>query len=68
MLAYVAFALANGIQPGNVGQNIGGGISGFENGISATGKPPTPAVDCGAGVLDMSTGCALPIRGYGRAF
>lgn len=50
-------ALANGIS-NDIGQNIGGGISQFDNGIStslvAAAAPPACSQD---GTLDYSNGC-----------
>lgn len=65
MFAIVAVA-ADGISPGGHGQNLGGGFN-FGNGISATGKPPTPLAPCGVGALDLSTGCAQALA-YGGLF
>lgn len=51
-------ANATGIS-GGIGQNIGGGISGFEKGIStAGGTPPPPLTPCtSTGIYDLGNVC-----------
>lgn len=61
LAATALLARADGL--GGVGQNIGGGISQFDNGISYGGTGGfTPPVGC-SGTIDGSEGCPLPMLG-----
>lgn len=61
MTVYVAYAA--GIS-GGVAPQIGGGVEKtIDGGISGSGASITPPPTCGAGVLDLSTGCPLPMLG-----
>lgn len=56
-LFWVAQTLANTIS-GGIGQNIGGGIGVFDQGISS-GHSVSGVVSSCAGVIDLSVGCTL---------
>lgn len=62
LLAFAATAYADGLS-GSITPQIGGGIGGmFDGGLNSSGsfKGVAP-VACGTGVIDLSTGCSLPI-------
>jgi hypothetical protein len=45
---------------GGIGQNIGGGIGGFDQGVNGGGGGK-PLAACGNGTIDLSKGCTLGV-------
>lgn len=63
LLLGIAVAYGAGIT-GSVSPQIGGGISEFNGGISTnSGFTGVAPVNCGTGIIDLTTGCTQPMFG-----
>lgn len=60
-LAFAATAAADGIN--NPTTQFVGNMGGEGPNNATTGGAPPPPTECGTGVIDTTTGCALPMFG-----